>query len=86
MTEELKLCPWCGEKLEKGNFRSRGCNYFLPEGMKAPLFNVPKYMEKANAVFLPPYYWKISFNPDFPDAFLCRNCRKIIIPYEEDCF
>lgn len=80
MTEELEFCPWCGEKLEKGSFRSKGGNYFLPEVEKMPLFFTSKYLKKVNAVFLPPDVWE--FWPRNPEAFLCRNCRKIIIPYE----
>jgi hypothetical protein len=77
---ENRICPWCGGDLESGTFRSRGGNYFLPEGEKMPLTYSYASMEKRNAVKLPPFF--LSFPPDdWPKAYVCRNCRKIIIPY-----
>lgn len=77
----MEMCPWCGHELEEGTFRSRGCNFFLPINKKLPLLYTAKSMAKKNAVPLPP---SLVGDPVWPTAFICRNCKKIIIPYEED--
>ncbi|MBZ4665204.1 PF20097 family protein [Mahella sp.] len=75
---EIETCPWCGKKMERGTFRSRGGNYFLPMGEKVPLTYFNCSMEKRNAIPFPPF---IMGPISYPIAFVCRSCRKIIIPY-----
>lgn len=77
-------CPWCGRQLEAGTFESRGSNYFHPQNSPRPKWYTEKYMEKCKCIMLPPS--PHNFSPrlkeeDLLKAFLCRNCKKIIIPY-----
>lgn len=77
-------CPFCGAEMEEGTFRSRGCNFFLPKGKRAA-FYTKRCMEKANAVMLPPSPYKMALSSlQWPRAYCCRSCRKIIIEYEEE--
>ena len=79
-----KKCPWCGGELEKGTLRSNGSNYFLPEGKKPCKirFYTQSYIEKANAIALPPDpYGGLFDEVIFPEAHACRNCKKIVISY-----
>jgi hypothetical protein len=78
-TGELNLCPWCGNKLEEGTFQSRGGNYFLPKNKDKPRFYTKASMDKSNAISLPPD--SISLPIEYPKAYTCRTCRKIVIPY-----
>lgn len=77
----VQVCPHCGEMIEKGTLRSRGGNYFLPEGEKTPALYTEKAMNMKSAVMLPPDSLSLG-TPKWPDAYLCRNCKLIIIPYE----
>ncbi|MGB4589635.1 MAG: PF20097 family protein [Clostridiaceae bacterium] len=74
----LMLCPWCGKELEEGTFRSRGGNCFLPLHEKVPLTYLESSLEKRNAISLPPYPLNST---SYPTAYVCRFCKKIIIPY-----
>ncbi len=78
------LCPYCGAELESGTLRSRGGNYFLPEGVSPCKisFYTEKFIRKANAVALPPSPYDVSAQPEWPAAHCCRSCKKIIIDYE----
>ncbi|MGI6142128.1 MAG: PF20097 family protein [Caldicoprobacterales bacterium] len=77
--ERPVLCPWCNEQLELGVFRSRGGNYFLPLGESVPITYSKSAMSKKRAIPLPPS--SLSLPPDWPEAYVCRRCKKIIIPY-----
>ena len=70
-------CPYCGNNLEHGSFRSKGGNFFLPKGEKAPFLYSENSMTKRNAILLPP---DILYG-NYPDAYVCRTCKIIIIPY-----
>jgi len=72
-------CPYCQREMEKGQLRSRGGLYFLPDGEKAPKLYTEKEIKKHNAVYLPPYM--MSVVPEYPDAYICRNCTKIVIDF-----
>ena len=50
----FEKCPNCGGEIEKGTFRSRGGNFFLPKGEKAPFLYSENSMTKRNAILLPP--------------------------------
>ena len=30
-------CPFCGEEMQQGKLRTRGENYFVPDGCKTPM-------------------------------------------------
>ena len=77
-------CPWCGGDLEKGVLRSKGANYFLPDGQKPSKikFYTNDYLSRANAIALPPDpYGGLFEKPEWPEAHACRKCHKIIISY-----
>lgn len=73
-------CPWCGSLLEPGTFESRGSNYFRPENQARPKWYSESAMEKANCIMLPPSPYAFLAK-DWPKAYVCRHCRRIIIPY-----
>ena len=73
-------CPYCGGDLEKGTLRSRGGNYFLPDGEKVPAWFGEKSMARKGAILLPPD--PLAARPQWPEAFACRACKKIILSYE----
>lgn len=78
-------CPYCGKEMEKGTLRSNGGNYFLPDGQKAFWLRFPtkRYIDKVGAVALPPDPWSTDFwETDWPIAYCCRDCKKIIIEYQ----
>lgn len=74
-------CPFCENELIKGTFRSRGANYFLPDGEKIPKLYTAKSMAKSNAITIPPDILDISTTIDWPIAYACPDCKKIIIEY-----
>ena len=74
-------CPYCGREMEAGTFRSRGVNYFLPDGRSVKL-HTRSQLEKADAVVLPPDWMSTSLPVEWPAAYCCRGCKKIIIGYE----
>lgn len=80
-------CPYCGAEMELGTLRSRGCNYFLPAGETAPKLYAKKSMQQKRAVMLPPsplgLTAPVGDDAYWPQAFLCRNCRRIMLPYED---
>ena len=68
--------------MTKGTLHSRGGNYFLPDGEKRPLAYSEKAMNKRGAGMLPPdFLAPLSAPLEFPAAYLCPDCRKIIIEY-----
>ncbi len=73
-------CPFCGNEMEHGTLRSRGYNYFLPEGQRAPIGYTTSSLEKRNAVELPPDPYVLT-KPQWPEAYCCRGCRKLIVSY-----
>lgn len=75
----LQICPYCKGELEPGRFRSRGANYFLPDGQRPPLWYIRKELEAHNCIMFPPDI--IRGGPE-PTAYVCRHCKKMIIPFE----
>ena len=71
-------CAYCNSEMEKGKLRSRGGVFFLPDGEALPKLFTEKEMEKHHAVYLPPY---LSAPSEFPTAYICRACSKIVIDY-----
>lgn len=77
-------CPFCGAEMEHGTLHSRGGNYFLPDEEKVR-FYTQKSLEKARAIPLPPNpYGKVGEAPAWPEAYCCRACRMLILPYNEE--
>jgi hypothetical protein len=74
-------CPYCNEEMEKGIVRSRGGVYFLPDGESIPKLYTEKEFNKHNAIGLPPYVTILPKQTEYPIAFTCRKCRKIIIDF-----
>lgn len=72
-------CPSCNTEMEKGKLRSRGGVFFLPDGESLPLLYTENEMQKHHAVCLPPSLFSIK--AEYPTAYLCRKCSKIIIDY-----
>ena len=72
-------CPYCNSEMEKGEMRSKGGLYFLPDGEKTPLLYTQREMKKRNAVYLSPYMTAIP--AVYPTAYICRSCSKIMIDY-----
>lgn len=73
------ICPCCGYVMEKGQLRSRGGVFFLPEGEGLPLLYTNHEMNKHRCVYLPPYM--LSVPAVYPTAYICRSCRKIVLDY-----
>lgn len=82
---KMQTCPYCGNVLEKGTFRSRGSNYFLPADEKAPICYIQKAMDKKRAIMLPPDPLEVRLPNDisWSEAYVCRICKIIIVPYEQ---
>lgn len=72
-------CPCCNAEMERGELRSRGGVFFLPEGETLPKLYTRRLMEKHRAVYLPPYMLEVV--AEYPTAYLCRGCSKIVIDY-----
>lgn len=74
-------CPYCGRELEPGTFRSRGANYFRPDNQRPPLWYTRKSLEACNCIMFPPdiFLWG---NKEHPVAYVCRHCKKMIVPFE----
>ena len=73
-------CPYCGAEMEKGELRSKGGVYFLPEGEGVPLLYTQSQMDKHRAVCLPPYANSLTA-AEYPTAYVCRACSKLIVEY-----
>lgn len=74
-------CPYCNEKMEKGNIRAdgRGGLCWLSEGDDIFLFTT-KNIKKHNGVAL---VKPTMFAPVFKESYVCRNCKKVITEYQE---
>ena len=71
-------CPYCGKEMEKGLIQSLQELAWLP-GEKRPLFGRAALHE--NAVVLAPLSMR---NGSAVTAWLCRDCKKVVIEYEEE--
>lgn len=47
-------CPFCGKEMQQGKLRTRGDNYFVPNGCKVPMLYTKKSMENAGATLVSP--------------------------------
>ena len=79
-----KNCPYCGIEMEKGTFHSRGMNSFWPDGER-PGWYSKKAMKKSRCIMLPPDPYRLSVLADERlYGYLCRRCKMIMIPYEDE--
>lgn len=74
-------CPFCGEEMQPGKLRTRGYNYFVPNGCKTPSLYTKKSMEKAGAIPVSPDAVGAACEANWNTAFLCPKCRKYIADY-----
>ena len=72
-------CPCCSREMEKGQLKSRGGVFFLPDGEPLPKLYTEHEMKKHRAVYLPPFM--TSLKAEYPTAYLCRLCSKLVIDY-----
>ncbi len=74
-------CPICEKEMKIGKLHSRGGVYFLPVGEKTPTLYTRKAMSKHRAILLPPF---VSFasSPEYPNAYVCRQCKKLMMDIE----
>ncbi len=79
---KIETCPYCGNLLEEGEIKNRGFGYYLPKDSSPPRWYSKRAMDKKGAIMLPPD--PISVPPVFPKALVCRNCKMILIPYDEE--
>ncbi len=74
-------CPFCKSEMLKGKLCTRGENYFVPDGCKTPTFYTHKGMEKAGAILVSPDSLSASYEADWQTAWICNNCRKMVVDY-----
>lgn len=77
---EKTICPWCGGELERGYLLHSGA-CFVPEGEKPSMFYSRASLEKHRNVMIPPNPNRLKLDVEWPDAWLCRTCQKIIVDY-----
>ena len=73
-------CPFCGEEMQEGKLRSRGDNYFVPNGRKTPMLYTPKSIEKAGAILVSAPAGFLG-ESEWNTTYLCPKCRKFIADY-----
>ena len=74
-------CPFCGTEMIRGELKSRGGKYFLPDGHKEPRLYTEGSMKKVGAFMLPPF--PLDMPPHFPTAYWCNMCNKLLIDCEQ---
>lgn len=78
-------CPYCNNEMEKGILKSNGSNCFLPDGAKVYGMLTDSSLKKKNAIPLPPSPYGGLFEPvEWPIAFVCRTCKKVIIEIDDE--
>ena len=73
-------CIWCGGEMERGSLICHR-TFFLTAGETIPRFDTAGSVEKRNGFHLVPQNVVPIKPEEFPTAYVCRNCRKIVIPY-----
>lgn len=81
-TDAKASCPYCGGKMVSGELRNRGFVFFRPDGQKLHFAMTKKQLRKKGAVIIPPFIVD-SFFTEYPAAYVCRKCRKLIMDYDE---
>jgi len=67
--------------MEEGRLRASPKSYFLPLGEKKPIN--PHILNDSKAISFAPPPMSISASADYPIAFVCRSCKKLIMPFPE---
>ena len=67
--------------MQQGKLRTRGDNYFIPDGWKTPMLYTQKSMDKAGAILISPDILSANYETNWQTTFLCKNCRKAIIDF-----
>ena len=70
--------------MQQGKLRTRGENYFIPKGNKTPMLYTKKGMDKAGAILVSPDCVSANYEENWQTAFLCKECRKIIVGFWDD--
>ena len=74
-------CPFCGKEMQQGKLRTRGDNYFVPNGCKVPVLYTKGSIEKAGAILVSPDCNSAIYEENWQTAFLCSGCRKVIADF-----
>ncbi len=74
-------CPFCGEEMQQGKLRTRGENYFVPDGCKTPMLYTKKSIVSAGAIPVSTDAIGASCEENWNIAYLCLKCRKYIADY-----
>ena len=71
--------------MTRGALHSRGGVYFLPAGEKPTgwAWYTQKQMVRSRAGPLPPDPWSLTLSPEWPAAYVCYACQKIVLSYGE---
>ena len=78
-------CANCGKEMEQGGIRyGRDLLYYLPKNGALPFLGTKKELIKKGSIPL----WRKRFSlgmsdEDWPEAYVCRDCKQVVIPYEE---
>ena len=72
------ICPYCAGEMEEGIIQSPH-EISWKKGLKRPVFGRAAFHE-GSVVLSELSFWKGSA----VKAFLCRDCRKVIIDYADD--
>lgn len=67
-------CPFCGKEMQQGKLRTRGDNYFVPNGCKASMLYTKKSMENAGATLVSPDCTGAIYEENWQTTFLCIGC------------
>nr|WP_326185720.1 PF20097 family protein [uncultured Oscillibacter sp.] len=76
-------CPVCGKEMERGKVAtdySHGL-FFLPPDGEIGFYPTEKKIEKRGGIVLDaPFGWNLPNEMEIP-AYVCRECRKIVMEY-----
>ena len=56
--------------------------FFVPKGKKIPATYMKRSFDKQGAIRVPPFYFPLFAPKKNPLAYVCRNCKTIMIFYE----
>ena len=83
MKKDVQIYPWCGSEMEYGKLATKYPAYFHPHGKKWPLLCTDSAIKKIDGIMLYPPLRDLEWSTTCPQAFACRKCHKIVVPYEE---
>lgn len=73
-------CVWCGGEMERGYLCGHFGVHFRPADSSYPGLYTKKQLEKHRCISLIPNFDEGWFS-DAPIAYVCRTCKKIVVPY-----